>query len=226
MERILRLNKQPLKAKLKIDSLDLEYWKQLPFDGFIGVDEVGRGCLAGPVVASAVMVSKTEFLSLNDKGWKDSKKLTSTLRRSLSESIMTCYDVALGSSSVFEIDSTNILKASLLAMKRAIEKLVSKNKSEDYLVIVDGNQFIPNLDKLSQVTIVKADSIVPLVSAASIVAKRSRDDLMDRYSKDYQGYGFEDHKGYATDVHRNAISQLGVCPIHRRTFKGVKEFVF
>lgn len=213
-----------LKPKLsKIDALQASTlaWAELPYDYIVGVDEVGRGCLAGPVVAGCVVFSKE---TSNWTSFKDSKTLSEIKRNELSLKIQKDHVHSLGSCDQSEIDEINILKASLLAMKRAIEK-VNLPAGASKIVLVDGNQFIPDLPGYDQMTVVKGDMWISLISAASIVAKVHRDTLMKEYESDYPGFGFADHKGYPTQGHKDAIASLGVTTIHRRSFKGVKEHV-
>ena len=174
-----------------------------------GVDEVGRGCLAGPVIASAVILRN------NIPGLKDSKKLTSLQRNKLSELIMQNSYFSFGTASEQEIDEINILQASLLAMKRAILNLSTKPEK----VLIDGIHK-PDLDIDTQ-TIIGGDSIVDEISAASIIAKVYRDNLMMQFDKKYPDFYFSNHKGYGTKLHKAAIKKHGITPIHRKTFKGV-----
>ena len=174
-----------------------------------GVDEVGRGCLAGPVIASAVILRN------NIPGLKDSKKLTSLKRNKLSELIMQNSYFSFGTASEQEIDEINILQASLLAMKRAILNL----SVEPEKVFIDGTHK-PDLNVDTQ-TVIGGDSLIDVISAASIVAKVYRDSLMIEIDKKYPKYGFSSHKGYGTKSHRDAILKYGTTPIHRVTFKGV-----
>ena len=175
----------------------------------VGVDEVGRGCLAGPVIAAAVILK-------NDiPGLRDSKKLSKSKREELSSIIIQNSYYSFGSASVKEIDRINILQASLLAMKRAILNL----SVEPGKIFVDGTHK-PDLDIDTQ-TIVGGDSIVDEISAASIIAKVYRDNLMMQFDKKYPDYYFSSHKGYGTKIHKAAIKKHGITPIHRKTFKGV-----
>ena len=175
----------------------------------VGVDEVGRGCLAGPVIAAAVILK-------NDiPGLRDSKKLSKSKREELSPIIIQNSYYSFGSASVKEIDRINILQASLLAMKRAILNLSVKPGK----ILVDGTHK-PDLDIDTQ-TIVGGDSIVDEISAASIIAKVYRDNLMMQFDKKYPDYYFSSHKGYGTKIHKAAIKKHGITPIHRKTFKGV-----
>lgn len=186
----------------------------------IGIDEVGRGCLFGPVVASAVAFKKGELIP---DGLTDSKKLTSKKRKEFSEVIMRDHYYGIGACSPEEIDELNILQASLLAMKRACEKLIESTEglSVDE-VRIDGIWKIPDLDtNLKQVTIIKGDLNDTAIGAASIVAKVYRDELMERVEELYPGYGISKHKGYPTKLHKEAILKLGATDQHRKSFKGV-----
>jgi ribonuclease HII len=191
-------------------------WKGLHPDPVVGVDEVGRGCLAGPVFAAAVILPE----NLPFSGLTDSKKLSEKRREELSLLIHQHCQVSIAFASVIEIDQFNILQASLLAMKRAVEGL----NIESAHVIVDGNQKIPQLT-MEQTTVIKGDLRAEPIAAASIVAKVYRDQQMKDLAKDYPGYGLEDHKGYATASHKQAIAQLGPQFFHRKSFAGVKEHI-
>lgn len=189
----------------------------------IGVDEVGRGCLAGPVVSSAVLFSNIDFLV----DLKDSKLLSEQRREELFTPITTQNKYGVGVATLEEIETLNILNASLLSMKRSVEDLIAKekiNKKTIKIVLLDGNQIIKNApEDWIQIPIIKGDLKVPLISASSIIAKVTRDRMMKEYSLKYPNYGFEIHKGYATELHRNQIRIQGVTDIHRKTFKGVRE---
>ena len=181
-----------------------------------GIDEAGRGPLAGPVVSSAVILPDS-FLHAEIT---DSKKLSPQSRDALYEKI---YDGAIsigtGIVDALEIDRINILQASLLSMKMAIDNL---NPRPDFLLI-DGIHRIP--DRIPQQPIPKGDALSVSIAAASIIAKVTRDRLMERYHLDYPQFGFAQHKGYPTKKHKAAIRKYGYCPIHRLTFSGVKEFL-
>lgn len=186
----------------------------------IGVDEVGRGCLAGPVYASAVFLRHTKL----NKHLKDSKLLSPKSRQELAQLIQDEHSFAIGIASVEEIDELNILQAALLAMHRAVESLtLSTEGLSEALVVIDGNQKIPNFSRPQQ-TLVGGDNLVPAISAASIVAKVARDKRMAELAEKYPQYGFELHKGYGTEVHRKAIAKHGPCEWHRRSFRGVAEY--
>jgi ribonuclease HII len=186
------------------------------YQGYLvaGVDEVGRGPLAGDVVAAAVILDPENII----EGLDDSKKLTEKRREALfpeikEKSISWCVARA----SVAEIDELNILQASLLAMKRAVEGLSIQPEH----VLVDGNK-IPRWDYPAE-AVVKGDSRVKAIAAASILAKVVRDREMVQFDQEYPGYGFAGHKGYPTKVHMAALETLGVTPIHRVTFGPVKK---
>ena len=201
----------PGRRKRKQKHLPLE--QELHQQGLIhiaGIDEVGRGCLAGPVFAGAVVLPP----GLKIPGVDDSKKLTPKIREQLFWEI-TGQAIAwsVGSATPEEIDSINIHHASLLAMRRAIEGL---SLLPDYL-LVDG--LFPVPIAIRQQPIVKGDARVQLIAAASIVAKVSRDHWMEQLALEHPGYGFERHKGYGTDQHRQAIRKLGPTPLHRRSFR-------
>ena len=177
---------------------------------------MGRGPLAGPVVAAAVIIDVTSPII----GLADSKKLSSKKREMLADIIKDCaVSWAIGSASVEEIDRLNILEATLLAMQRAITSLSVK---PDHIQI-DG-QHIPRLVSYSMEAIVNGDALIPAISAASIVAKVARDQLMVVYDKQYPGYGFAKHKGYGTTMHLSVLKQFGASAIHRRSFAPLKDF--
>ena len=181
-----------------------------------GIDEAGRGPLAGPVVASAVILpDKCRLLGIND-----SKKLTEIKRERLFPQILE-NAVAIGVGIVDEqvIDEINILQATIQAMRKAIETL----KINPDCILVDA-LVIPDIG-IEQVAIEKGDSLSMSVATASIVAKVTRDRLMVKYDKKYPQYNFAKHKGYGTKEHIEAISKFGPCEIHRRTFKRVKEYI-
>ncbi len=181
-----------------------------------GTDEAGRGPLAGPVVAAAVILHPGQTIA----GVNDSKKISERQRETLFPTIMAeAYAVAVGICDHDEIDRLNILRASLEAMRRAITSLPV---SPDF-ILIDGT-FKVALE-LPQRTIIKGDSLSTSIAAASIIAKVTRDRLMVEYDALYPGYGFAGHKGYPSAAHREAVARLGPCPIHRKSFKGVKEQV-
>jgi ribonuclease HII len=179
-----------------------------------GVDEAGRGPLMGPVVAAAVILDELNPIM----GLADSKKLTALRREKLYDEIRAkalCCSIALATAE--EIDSLNILQATMLAMKRAVEGLRLKPNK----VLVDGNR-LPTLVILSE-AIVGGDALVPAISAASILAKVHRDRWCAEFHLEYPQYGFADHKGYCTAEHLAALRAHGACPQHRRSFAPVAE---
>ena len=188
-------------------------WADRGFHAICGIDEAGRGPLAGPVCAAAVIFPE----GLEIPGLNDSKKLTDKKRRELFPIIEEqALAYGIGWASQEEIDDINILQATFLAMSRAVEQL---NIRPD-LALVDGNR-APTLD-LPVETVVKGDSLSASIAAASVLAKVSRDDVMLRMAEEYPGYGFEVHKGYGTKAHYEALRTFGPSPIHRRTF--LKKF--
>lgn len=198
----------------------------------IGVDEVGRGPLAGPVVTCVAVLKNFELeLDLND-----SKKMTKSKRENLFESIKErCLCYAIASASEAEIDELNILNANYLAMRRAllaigvsgidaspaaipVESKGFLPKERDYLIAIDGNLKISGVPFEKQIPIIKGDSKIVSISAASILAKVYRDRYMEELAKTYPGYGFEVHAGYGTKKHLDAIRELGFSPVHRKSF--------
>lgn len=177
-----------------------------------GVDEAGRGPLAGPVAAAAVILPEGEPIA----GLNDSKLLTEAVRERLFEEIHLRALVGVGWASPEEIDALNILQASLLAMRRAVGAL----PLAPLCLLIDGNQRIPGL-RMVQRTIVKGDARSASIGAASIVAKVTRDQRMRELCAAHPGYGFSRHKGYPTPDHYEALRRLGPSPVHRRTFRGV-----
>ena len=191
---------------------EINLWEiesELPFELICGVDEAGRGPLAGPVCAAAVILPK----GLVIPGLNDSKKLSDKRRRELFPIIQqeaVSFGIAFASQE--EIDEINILQATFLAMRRAMEQL---NPQPDF-ALIDGNREtdfgVPCR------TVIKGDSLSANIAAASVLAKVTRDNWMMEAAEKYPGYGFEIHKGYGTKAHYAALEKLGPCPIHRRTF--------
>lgn len=180
-----------------------------------GVDEAGRGPLAGPVVAAAVILDPNNPI----EGLADSKKLTAKKREALEPLIKErALAWCVAEASVAEIDEINILQATMLAMQRAVAGL----QVQPEFVQVDGNR-IPKLPMMAE-AIVKGDAKVQAISAASILAKTHRDAYMMEQAKKYPGYGFENHMGYGTAEHIKAVETLGVLPIHRKTFKPISLY--
>ena len=197
----------------------MEYETKAANQGFrniSGVDEAGRGPLAGPVVAAAVIFSPNiDIVDLDD-----SKKLSPKKREELFPEIQeraTAYGVAVIGHKI--IDEINILQAARLAMKQAVDQL---NPIPD-LLLIDGNQKIES--SIDQWAIVKGDSKSLSIAAASVLAKVTRDRIMEDYHKLYPQYAFNRHKGYGTKLHRTLIQEYGPCPIHRTKFKGVSEYI-
>ena len=181
-----------------------------------GVDEVGRGPLAGPVLAAAVILPP----GFANHHINDSKQLSAARRQHLFETIYDhAVSIGVGIVDAGHVDRINILQAALKAMAMAVANLFP---APDFLLI-DGLHRIPTDHPKAQQPIVKGDNLSISIAAASIVAKVSRDRIMDRYHLDYPQFGFHSHKGYPTKAHREAIRCHGVCPIHRRSFKGVAE---
>lgn len=197
-------------------AVGLKFERQAVTDGYrfvAGVDEVGRGCLAGAVVAGAVILDLQKPLP---KGLNDSKQLTLKQRETIAEKIKqraVCYAVAEVDAE--EIDRINILQASKKAMRLAVEKL---QPGADFL-LVDALQLKELL--LPQLGIIRGDSISASIAAASVIAKTYRDNLMREMHDIYPQYGFDSHVGYATRFHKDALRTHGACPLHRKTFHGV-----
>ena len=179
-----------------------------------GVDEVGRGSLIGPVFAAAVILDK----NINKKLIKDSKSLTKNKREFLAKYIKKNSIWATGRASVKEIEKINILNASLLAMKRAIKKLKKKPK----LVLVDGNK-LPEIKDYKLKSIIRGDQKIPSISAASIVAKVTRDKMITKLGKSFKGYCWEKNYGYGTKYHLKSIKKLGITRHHRKTFSPINK---
>ena len=186
----------------------------------IGIDEVGRGCLAGPVFAAAVCFKSTTDI----KKYQDSKSIQSSDRNKLSESIMRHHHYAIGVASVAEIDQYNILQATFMAMRRAVQKLAAGMEMTTATLLIDGRDKIPNFECYRQQPIIEGDNKVRLISAASIVAKVARDNFMIQLAGKFKNYEFEKHKGYGTKLHRERIQKFGPSEWHRQTFSGVREY--
>jgi ribonuclease HII len=205
----------------KQDFMESDLWayeKKIRKKGFFliaGIDEAGRGPLAGPVVSAAVILP-VEF---HAPGLNDSKTLSPKKRENFYEMIYAGADaIGIGIVDVAEIDQINILQSALLSMVLAVKNLQIK---PDFLLI-DGN-FVTNADYPQQ-AIIKGDTLSFSIAAASVMAKVTRDRIMEEYHSMYPVYGFNRHKGYPTQEHRDAIKTHGCCPIHRKTFKGVKDY--
>ncbi len=182
-----------------------------------GVDEVGRGPLAGPVTAAAVILDPDNI----PEGLNDSKKLTATRRQVLHDALLACAEVSVAHASVEEIDALNILRASHLAMERAVAGLA---RTPD-MALIDGNM-IPKGLSIPARAIIKGDAISLSISAASIVAKITRDRIMWDLAQQFPGYGWETNVGYPSKSHKEALQNLGVTPHHRRSFRPVHNILY
>ena len=180
-----------------------------------GVDEVGRGSLIGPVYAAAVILNE----SIHKQLLKDSKSLSKKKREKIYSYIKKNSVWAIGQASVKEIEKINILHASLLAMKRAILKLEKKPS----LVLIDGNK-LPDLKHYNLEYVIKGDQKIPCISAASIIAKISRDRFITALSKKFKNYGWNTNSGYGTKEHLKAIKKFGITKYHRKTFSPISKF--
>lgn len=193
------------------------------YKNIAGIDEAGRGPLAGPVVAATVVFGNNNEMArkLIEAGIRDSKTLSFKKREFLYNVLIeNCVDWSTGIVSEKTIDEINILEATLLAMKMAVEKL---SVEPDFLLI-DGNHTINNYPA-SQIAIPSADQNIFSVSAASIIAKVTRDRILINLDKEYPEYGFAKHKGYGTKLHLEILSKIGPCKIHRRSFRPVKKLI-
>jgi ribonuclease HII len=202
--------------KTESTNINLNFEQQAVNEGFrfiAGVDEVGRGCLAGAVVAAAVILDISKPLPA---GLNDSKKISAKIRERISEEVkQNCLAYSIGQIEAEEIDRINILQATKKAMRLAIENL---NPRPDFLLI-DAVQ-LKDLD-LPQKAIIHGDAISASIAAASIIAKVYRDNLMCELDKNYPAYGFAKHVGYGTKMHFEALRKFGACGLHRKTFRGV-----
>lgn len=197
------------------------------FQRICGVDEVGRGPLAGPVAAAAIIISAELFKDPSKfKGINDSKKLSVKSREKWYEILTKCEKIKWGAGIVSEkiIDEINILEATKLAMAEALKKMVRRPADMPDFLLIDGN-FTLDIPDLNQKAIPRGDAKVISIAAASIIAKVTRDRLMRQYHEDYPEYGFDKHKGYGTAVHIEMIRKYGPCPIHRRSFEPIKGMV-
>lgn len=182
-----------------------------------GVDEVGRGPLAGPVTAAAVILDADNI----PEGLNDSKKLSAKRRQVLNDQLMHCAEVSIAHASVAEIDQINILRAAHLAMERAVAGL----RQPADMALIDGNM-IPRALTIPAQAIIKGDAISLSIAAASIVAKTARDAIMWDLAQQFPGYGWETNAGYPSKSHRLALQNLGVTPHHRRSFKPVHNILY
>jgi ribonuclease HII len=184
----------------------------------LGIDEVGRGSLAGPVVAAGVVLDASKPI----EGLNDSKRLSPKKREELSVLIHErALFVSIALVDAQTIDRINIFKATYMAMEKVVVDAAAALSLD--LIMVDGNQLIPTKLAIKQSAIVKGDSLIPAIMAASIVAKVYRDSIMNDYFEQYPEYGFQVHKGYGTKAHREAIKLHGPSPIHRRSFMSMNQ---
>lgn len=206
----------PLFCDLSVESIGLVFEEQARNEGYrliAGVDEVGRGCLAGPVVAAACILDHAKPLP---DGLDDSKKLDAAKREDIAAELrQTCIAFAIGQVEADEIDRINILEATKKAMLYAIATL---QPSADYLLI---DALRLKQSPLPQRAIIKGDAVSASIAAASVLAKTYRDDLMCKFEDEFPHYGFSGHKGYGAAVHLEALKKYGPCSIHRRSFRGV-----
>jgi ribonuclease HII len=190
----------------------------------VGVDEVGRGCIAGPVYAAAVMLDYIALASLSDQTIslvRDSKTLSGAERRKILTTIKACaVRWEVGSATVSEIEEHGIVEATFLAMRRALKHVADLSQ----LVLVDGNTRISKYRGLQQ-SVVKGDNKVYAIAAASIIAKEARDDYMRTQSEAFPHYGFDQHVGYGTKAHLETIERFGICHLHRRNFSPISGLV-
>lgn len=194
----------------------------------IGIDEVGRGPLAGPVVAAAVWYRQADFsipenLVKDFALIRDSKKLSEKQREKIFDVIQEHFEVGIGIVSAETIDRVNILQATFLAMKSALSQLLKKLPQEadkQCMLLIDGNQPLPSCS-YPQEAVIGGDGIAKSIAAASIIAKVTRDRMIADYDMEYPGYDFAKHKGYGTKAHMDALRRLGPAPIHRMSFKPV-----
>lgn len=191
-------------------------WMASKLSPVIGIDEVGRGCLAGPVVAGAVILKGPQ----DDAVLVDSKSISEAKRKKVSDLIHANHFVGIGSACAQEVDELNILQASFLAMIRALQEL-KKVAPKGALVLVDGHLKIPDWTETPQLPLIKGDQVAAPISAASIVAKVFRDELMVSLDQEFPDYGWKKNKGYGSAFHRGALQRLGATPYHRRSFAGV-----
>lgn len=222
---------------MELSTFEIE--KALSASGYthiIGTDEVGRGPLCGPVVACAAMFKNPNFEISEDKQKqfdliRDSKKVSEKQREEIFDFIGEHFYLGIGLCDHETIDRINILEASFLSMKKAIQELKRNMEhgtrsieqgNARYIVLVDGNKQIPNLS-MEQQAVVGGDKIVKSISAASIVAKVTRDRMMEEMHAKYPQYGLDKHKGYGTKVHMEALIKYGPCEIHRKSFAPVKK---
>lgn len=205
---------------------DFHLEKEIHTNGFIfGVDEAGRGPWCGPVIAACVCWPNFEIPTKLETQIDDSKKLSATKREALFNLIMQSQAlVGIGSASSVEIDEKNILQATFLAMKRALEQISHKLHIQPAAVLIDGNR-LPKEWPIFTKAIIHGDHLSLSIATASIVAKVTRDSLMKKLAKDYPQYGWDRNAGYGTPEHISAIKKYGITPEHRRTYAPIKNYL-
>lgn len=195
------------------------------FSRICGIDEVGRGPLAGPVVACALTINNSKnFAAEKFKKLKDSKKLSAKQREKWHRALLEngCVKFGIGIVSEKIIDKINILEATKSAMQKALENLTCKLADKPDFLLIDGNFILEQID-LNQKAVLRGDEKIISIAAASIIAKVTRDKMMLKYHKKYPDYFFDKHKGYGTKLHFEMIKKHGPCPIHRRSFEPIKS---
>jgi ribonuclease HII len=188
----------------------------------IGIDEAGRGPLAGPVVAAAVILKADFKLTSTITALNDSKKISEKQRETIFEELPNyCKHYSIAEASAQEIDELGILNANFLAMRRALTSIIPllNEKKQPYKILIDGNLYIKEIDECLQMPIIKGDGRVACIAAASIFAKVHRDRLMVKFGEQFPNYGFEKHKGYGTKAHIAVVKKSGQCEIHRKSFR-------
>ena len=205
------------------------YWKK-GYKIIIGLDEVGRGPLCGPVTTAAVIInSKFQIKDKNFKkilkNTKDSKKLSEKQREKIFKLIQKCPDIEFTISSVGPktIDKINISEATKKAMKNCLNKILPKRNLKKTLILIDGNRILDKNLKISQKAIIKGDNKIFSIALASIIAKVTRDRKMEKLSLQYPEYYFHQHKGYGTKLHKKLIKKYGPCEIHRKSYRPIKK---
>lgn len=201
----------------QMNSLETEL-KTAGYQMIVGIDEAGRGPLAGPVVAAAVVLDSAQKIY----GLDDSKKLSRVKREKLFKEIKEKALVGVGQASSSEIDKYNIREATFVAMKRAVKNLLPELEAKPDLLLVDGNALIPEL-KVEQKTVIDGDAKVNAIAAASIIAKVTRDNIIFEYDQKFPQYNFKANKGYGTAEHIKALENYGPCHIHRKSFARVAD---
>lgn len=225
MPRVKTADKSDLARLMRLVEFDagklLGYRVRQLHSCLVGTDEVGRGCLAGPVIAAAVVlpdIASRSALAASLQDLDDSKKLHAKQRERLSAALKEVSAWSIGEASVAEIDQLNILNASMLAMKRALIQLVEQlSVAAPYLVLVDGNRKIPKIAH-EQIAVVGGDSLSASIAAASVIAKVHRDVIMTRLSEEFPAYLWHQNKGYGTRAHCQALLEHGLTHLHRKVF--------